>query len=60
MVVAPRAFIQSGPIFLDELRCTEADTTLQECSRSIAGIGLTACDHTDDVWVQCLGTHFPP
>ncbi len=56
MVVAPRAFVQSGPIFLDELICTESDTTLQGCSRGIAGIGLTSCNHTKDVWVQCSGT----
>ena len=55
MVVAPRSFVQSGPIFLDELRCSESDTTLQECSRGIRGIGLIACDHTNDVWVQCAG-----
>ena len=58
MVVAPREFVQSGPIFLDELRCTESDTTLQGCSRGIAGIGLTTCSHRDDVWVQCPGTVF--
>ncbi len=57
MVVAPRAFVQSGPIFLDELICTESDTTLQGCSRGIAGIGLTSCNHNDDVWVQCSGKY---
>ena len=47
----------SGPIFLDELSCTESDRTLEGCRRGIRGIGLTACNHTDDVWVQCSGTY---
>ena len=55
IVIAPREFVQFGPIFLDQLFCTDSDTTLQECNRGISSIGLTTCNHTDDVWVQCLG-----
>lgn len=55
MTIAPREFIQFGPIFLDQLFCTDSDTTLEECSRGIAGIGLTSCNHTEDVWIQCSG-----
>ena len=56
LVVSPRAFETAGPIFLDELSCTESDRTLEGCRRGIRGIGLTTCNHTDDVWVQCSGT----
>ena len=52
-VVGPRSFLQSGPIFLDKLMCSEDDKTLQECG--IREIGLTSCDHAYDVWVQCYG-----
>ena len=55
--VLPRTFLQSGPIFLDDLSCTTSDDTLEGCSRGIDGIGLTTCSHTKDVWVQCSGTY---
>ena len=45
----------SGPIFLDELYCTEKDNSLQDCRRGILIIGLTTCSHTEDVWVKCFG-----
>lgn len=56
-VVPARSFVESGPIFLDQLRCSDQDSNLLECNRDIADIGLTLCDHTTDVWVQCTGMY---
>ena len=54
--VVPRATLREGPIFLDQLFCSNTDQTLQECSSGIRAIGLTTCNHSEDVWVQCSGT----
>lgn len=53
--VSPRSYLESGPIFLDQLFCTDSDTNLQGCARDISGIALTTCNHTEDVWLQCSG-----
>ena len=53
--VVPRSPLQEGPIFLDKLFCTGLDQTLQDCSLGIRAIGLTTCNHTQDVWLQCSG-----
>ena len=47
--------ITSGPIFLDELRCTGSETSLVDCPAGISEVGLTNCDHSQDVWVKCTG-----
>ena len=46
----------SGPIFLDELLCTEDDNVLHKCDYGIQAFGLTTCDHTHDAWIRCKGT----
>ena len=47
--------ITSGPIFLDELRCTGNEQSLLDCPTGISEVGLTNCDHSQDVWVKCRG-----
>ena len=49
------AEITSGPIFLDQLLCTESDSSLQECDRHIRTFGFTSCNHSQDVWIRCRG-----
>ena len=51
----PSSFKNSGPIYLDELFCTDMDETIQECQRGIRAIGLTTCTHLEDIWIQCNG-----
>ena len=53
--MVPRSPLQEGPIFLDKLFCTGLDQTLQDCSLGIRAVGLTTCNHTQDVWLQCSG-----
>ena len=57
------AVIESGvfpnspvPIFLDQLLCVGDELSLQDCASGSSSLGLTACDHTQDVAVQCTGT----
>ena len=54
-VVASRSVVQEGPIFLDQLACSSSDVDLLGCRRGNDFIGLTSCDHTQDVWVECVG-----
>ena len=54
-MVTPRSFLQQGPIFLNQLVCSDLDRNLLDCSRGSRIIGLTSCDHTQDVWVECEG-----
>ena len=51
--------LASGPIFLDNLLCEEADDKLQECDfgLGIHAIGLTTCNHSHDVWLRCRGMY---
>ena len=53
--VNPEGQITSGPIFLDELRCTGNEQSLLDCPTGISEVGLTNCDHSQDVWVKCRG-----
>ena len=53
--VTAEAQITSGPIFLDELLCTGSEPSLVDCSTGIGEVGLTNCDHSQDVWVKCRG-----
>lgn len=54
-IVSPQSYLSSGPIFLDQLACTDSDTSLIECNRGGQILGITACDHMQDVWVECKG-----
>lgn len=47
--------VGTGPIFLDQLYCSESDQVLQSCRRGANPIGLTECDHTQDVQIMCKG-----
>ena len=44
----------SGPIFLDQLRCSGSEQSLLECP-SGRGIGLHRCTHVMDVGLHCSG-----
>ena len=44
----------SGPIFLEQLACSGSESTILDCDRH-AILGLTTCDHTEDIGVQCRG-----
>ena len=56
-VIPSRSIILSGPIFLDQLVCSESDSNLLECSRGDTLVGLTSCDHRQDVWIECRGMY---
>ena len=47
--------ITSSPIYLDELRCTGSELSVLDCPLGITEIGLTNCDHSQDVWIKCRG-----
>ena len=44
----------SGPIFLEQVDCRSTDSVLLECMRGVP-LGLTTCDHSQDVGVRCNG-----
>ena len=46
----------SGPIFLEGLECTTSDTDLLDCRTTFTSVGLTDCEHNQDVSVKCRGT----
>ena len=41
----------TGPIFLDDVRCTGAESSLLSCSH--IGIGIHNCGHYEDAGVLC-------
>ncbi|KAK7097808.1 macrophage receptor MARCO-like [Littorina saxatilis] len=43
----------TGPIWLDNLLCDCPEASLLDCDNSGDGIGMTNCDHTEDVGVIC-------
>lgn len=43
----------TGPILLDEVRCTERESNLFNCSHN--RLGVHDCDHSDDAGVNCIG-----
>ena len=47
----------SGPIFLDQLECSDTDSYLLGCRR-LRPLGLHTCDHSRDVGVACTGEKF--
>ena len=55
--MTPEGQILSGPIFLDELRCSGNELSLFDCPSGISEVGLTNCEHSEDVWVKCRGTY---
>ena len=44
----------TGPIFLDQLRCSGIENSVLECER-FAGLGLHSCDHSQNAGVSCAG-----
>ena len=46
----------SGPVFLDNLRCSSTESSLLECTNELNPIGITSCLTDDAVIVQCPGT----
>ena len=44
----------SGPIFLDQLQCSESDKSLLHCAMGRT-IGLHHCNHSMDVSIKCSG-----
>ena len=45
----------SGPIFLEGLECTTSDVDLLNCPTIFTSVGLTDCQHNQDVSVRCRG-----
>ena len=43
----------TGPIFLDDLRCTGTETRLVDCPSNGIGISNHCNGHADDAGVQC-------
>ena len=43
----------SGPIWMDNIQCTEQDVVLEECD--FAGWGIHNCGHSEDASVRCEG-----
>lgn len=43
----------SGPIFLEQLSCSDDSSNLLQCARP--PLGLHTCDHSQDAGVTCLG-----
>ena len=41
----------TGPIYLDNVGCTSAESRLVDCSHS--GIGVHNCGHSEDAGIQC-------
>ena len=47
----------SGPIFLDNVDCSDTDTELVSCPTRLNVFGLrsASCSHNDDIGVSCVG-----
>ena len=43
-----------GPIFLQNLDCAGSEEALLDCQR-FTELGLTSCDHSQDIFIQCQG-----
>ena len=43
----------SGPIFLEQLSCSDNSINLIDCARQ--PLGFHMCDHSQDAGVTCLG-----
>ena len=59
--IATDAFLSfgvgTGPIFVDDLGCTGAETRLLDCPSS--GLGRHDCSHIEDIAVSCNRTVTP-
>ena len=49
--------VGSGPIFLDEVDCSETDSVLLQCN-TFTPVGIHSCTHSQDVAILCEGTEF--
>ena len=45
-----------GPIYLDDVRCSGHESSLQHCST--LGVGVHNCAHSDDAGVACFDSMF--
>ena len=47
----------SGPIFLDNVDCSDTDTELISCPTRLNVFGLrsASCSHNEDIGVACIG-----
>ena len=57
MVALRRAYFGSGtgPIYLDDLLCSGTESSLLQCNRKVASIGINDCTHSEDAGVACGG-----
>ena len=45
----------SGFVYLEGLECTGNENSLLECPRDVEEVGLSQCDHSQDVGIRCYG-----
>ena len=56
VILAADSFgVGSGPIFLDEVDCSETDSRLLQCN-TFTPVGIHSCTHSQDVAILCEGT----
>ena len=46
----------SGAIFLEGVECVGTEDSLLDCDMHVE-LGLTLCDHSDDVGIRCYGMY---
>lgn len=55
LLAADQGFPGTGPIFLTTLGCLGNENSLLDC-HSFLPTGIHNCDHSQDVWIKCIGT----